>query len=129
MKTLLFLSLIFVAFACQQEEEVKKKKFEDLVVIKDGVYTEYYPGKKNIKLQGGLNKENERHGRWVFYSEAKTELSVTHYNNGLKDGHSIVKYPNGTIFYYGEYRNDKKIGVWKTYDEKSKLVEEKDFGL
>jgi antitoxin component YwqK of YwqJK toxin-antitoxin module len=128
MKALLFLSLIFIAFSCSEEEEPKKQKFENLIEIKDGVYTEYYPGKKAIKLQGGINNENQRHGRWVFYSENKVELSITHYNNGLKEGHSIVKYPNGTLYYYGEYRDDQKVGIWKTYDEKSKLQNETDFG-
>lgn len=128
MKFLILLILIFVSVACTEEVIPEKKKFEDLVEIKDGIYTEYYPGKKAIKLQGGITPENKRNGRWVLYSENKVELSITHYNNGLKDGHSIVKYPNGTLFYYGEYRNDQKVGVWKTYDEKSKLKNETDFG-
>ncbi|MES2590225.1 MAG: hypothetical protein V4622_14710 [Bacteroidota bacterium] len=129
MKTILIFTLIFLTFACSEtEEKPKEKKIETLVEVKDGIFTEYYPGKKSIKFQGAQDGNGLRQGKWVFYAENGNELSITHFNHGMKDGHSIVKYPTGAMHYFGEYKNDVKVGIWKTYDAKSQLLEEKDFG-
>ena len=52
---------------------------------------------------------------------------MTNYENGVKQGHSIVKYPNGGIHYKGEYKDDKPVGVWKTYDNAGKILSVKDY--
>jgi antitoxin component YwqK of YwqJK toxin-antitoxin module len=104
-------------------EKPKNEKPADLVVIENGLYTEYYPGKKHIKFQGQQDEFKQRHGRWTFYSESGLELSITHYMQGIKHGHSIVKDPNGNLNYIGEYDNGKEIGVWKMYDEKGVKTE------
>jgi antitoxin component YwqK of YwqJK toxin-antitoxin module len=128
---ILFISFGFLIGACS-EEEVKTKKREtkeDLVEIVDGVYTEYYPGKKKVKFKGRQDKNKLRHGKWTYFSPNGEELSITHYINGKREGHSIVKYPNGVIHYIGEYSNDLQIGIWKTYNEQGVLLEEKNFDL
>lgn len=115
--------LILVALiglnACSNEPSTKpqqEKAPEKLVQIKDGKYTEWYPGKKQIKYEGELNKRGEREGKWNFYSEKGTLLSFTFYLSGKKNGHSVVKYPNGKIHYYGEYKDDQMVGVWIIYN-------------
>jgi antitoxin component YwqK of YwqJK toxin-antitoxin module len=123
--------LLFIAVSCTDnkvEETTKIPKTEKLTEIKNGRFTEWYPGKKQIKFQGMLTKKGDRNGKWNFYSESGNELSMTVYENGKREGFTIVKYPNGAIHYTGEYKNDKTVGIWKTYDEKGKLVTEKDFG-
>ncbi len=85
---------------------------------------EWYPGRKQIKIEGGLDRENRRHGTWYFYNEKGREMSMTTYTNGRKQGFSIVKHPNGTIHYSGEYNNDEKVGLWKFYNEKGEMVNE-----
>ncbi len=123
--------LLFIAVACtdkNEKETTQKPKTEKLTEIKNGRFTEWYPGKKQIKFQGMLTKKGDRNGKWTFYSETGYELSMTLYENGKREGFTIVKYPNGAIHYTGEYKNDKTVGVWKTYNEKGKLVTEKDFG-
>ena len=125
------LLLFFIAVSCTDkkvEDSAEKSKTEKLTEIKNGRFTEWYPGKKQIKFQGMLTKKGDRNGKWSFYSEIGNELSFTVYENGKKEGFTVVKYPNGAIHYTGEYKNDKSIGIWKTYDEKGKLVTEKDFG-
>jgi antitoxin component YwqK of YwqJK toxin-antitoxin module len=128
---ILFVSL--VAFACSRNEEKeeqttkKSEKIESLVEIKNGIYTEYYPGRKQIKFQGEQDNMGNRHGKWTFYSESGIEMSSTHYEHGKKHGASFAKYPNGALHYMGEYENDKEVGVWKMYDEKGTLVTEKDY--
>ena len=129
--TFLTFFFLLIAFSCTDkkvEDTTEKAKTEKLTEIKNGRFTEWYPGKKQIKFQGMLTKKGDRNGKWSFFSQTGNELSITVYENGKREGFTIVKYPNGAIHYTGEYRNDKTVGVWKTYDEKGKLVTEKDFG-
>ena len=133
----LIISLVLLVslsiFSCsrneKKEEQATEKieKVESLVEIKNGIYTEYYPGKKQIKFQGEQDNMGNRQGKWSFYSETGIELSSTQYEHGKKNGASFAKYPNGTIHYIGEYENDKEVGVWKMYDEKGNLATEKDY--
>jgi antitoxin component YwqK of YwqJK toxin-antitoxin module len=156
--------LFSLLVSCKEKQVEKIAKKENLVEIKDGIYTEWYPGKKNIKIQGGYNEQNwiscsnckvaspeykklcpsckgmggkiikgaqdeksRRDGKWVFYSENGKELSITFYSNGLKNGFTMVKYPNGRMHYTGEYRNDTIVGLWTTYDENGKKTKEKNY--
>ncbi len=132
MKKIVFVFVtLFLIFGCENttDKKIDKKiKIENLVEVKDGVFTEWYPGKKSIKFQGGQDELGNRDGKWTFYAENGTELSFTLYNHGKKEGFSLVKYPNGRIHYRGEYQNDKMIGLWSTYDEKGKLISEKEYG-
>jgi len=125
---LCFLMLASCGTGEETDETTGPQKKEVLVEVKDGIYTEWYPGKKNIKYKGGMTKDKKRTGRWVFYSENGMELSTTMYENGIREGFTIVKYPNGGIHYRGEYNNDITVGVWTTYDEKGNVTDEKDFG-
>ena len=132
MKKIVFVFVtLFLIFGClnTNEKKIDKKiKIEKLVEVKDGVFTEWYPGKKQIKFQGGQDELGNRDGKWTFYAENGTELSFTLYDHGKKEGFSLVKYPNGRIHYRGEYQNDKMIGLWSTYDEKGNLISEKEYG-
>jgi len=131
MKKIVFLlATLFLISACENKSEKKKEEIpkEILVEVKDGVFTEWYPGKKQIKFQGGQDELGNRDGKWTFYAENGTELSFTLYDHGKKEGFSLVKYPNGRIHYRGEYQNDEMIGLWSTYDEKGNLINEKEYG-
>ena len=131
MKKIVFLlATLFLISACENKSEKKKEEIpkEKLVEVKDGIFTEWYPGKKQIKFQGGQDELGNRDGKWTFYAENGTELSFTLYNHGKKEGFSLVKYPNGRIHYRGEYQNDEMIGLWSTYDENGNLITEKEYG-
>jgi antitoxin component YwqK of YwqJK toxin-antitoxin module len=119
---------IFLFSACGDPEPEEQTNEEVLFEVKNGVYTEYYPGRKAIKYQGPQDENEMRNGRWFFYSETGVELSMTEYKHGKKDGDSFVRYPNGMMRYYGHYTNDEQTGVWITYDEKGNVSQEKDFG-
>ena len=132
MKKIVFLlATLFLISACENKSEKKKEEIpkEKLVEVKDGVFTEWYPGKKQIKFQGGQDELGNRDGKWTFYAENGTELSFTLYDHVKKEGFSLVKYPNGRIHYRGEYQNDEMIGLWSTYDEKGNLINEKEYGV
>ena len=122
---------VFILFSllisCKDKQVDKIVKKENLVEIKDGIYTEWYPGKKNKKFQGAQDEKSRRDGKWVFYSEKGNELSITFYTNGLKNGFTMVKYPSGRMHYRGEYRNDTIVGLWTTYDQNGKITKEKNY--
>jgi antitoxin component YwqK of YwqJK toxin-antitoxin module len=126
---LLFVVLLFTA-SCNDESNDKPKEVKDevLIEVKNGIYREWYPGKKQVKYKGGQDVNKKRHGVWTFCSEGGNELSVTYYEHGLREGFSIVKYPNGALHYRGEYHNDQTVGIWSTYNEKGEFVSETDFG-
>jgi antitoxin component YwqK of YwqJK toxin-antitoxin module len=131
MKKIVFLlATLFLISACENNPEKKNENIpkEKLVEVKDGVFTEWYPGKKSIKYQGGQDELGNRDGKWTFYAENGTELSYTQFSGGKKDGYSLVKYPNGNIHYTGEYQNDEMVGVWSTFDEKGNLLTKKEYG-
>ena len=129
-RILLFVTCLWLVSCTSTEEKTVEKPLskEELVEIKDGIYTEWYPGKKQIKYRGGQDEQDKRNGVWTFYSENGKELSVTVYEHGIRQGFTVVKYPTGVIHYRGEYKNDKTVGVWTTYDEKGNVINETDFG-
>lgn len=135
MKQFIFISILSLFVSCTNEDkalETEKREptnvtKETLREVKDGVYTEYYPGKKEVKIRGYKNAQDKREGKWVYYSKNGEELSITYFKNGLREGHTIVKRPNGSLNYVGEYREDKMIGIWKFYDEKGNVKREKDY--
>ncbi|WP_343605669.1 hypothetical protein [Fluviicola sp.] len=127
---LIFITAVSLAVSsCGEEKKApKKEKTEDLVEIKNGIYTEYYPGRKAIKFRGPQDKDKQRNGRWFFYDERGNELSMTEYVNGKKHGFIFVRYPNGTMRYTGEFNMDTEAGVWKFYNEDGTIQNEKDYG-
>lgn len=135
-----FVMLTTFLVACSpSEEQVKSEnKIEtetsvetdkkDLIDIKANTYTEYYPGRKQIKFQGTQDDSGLRHGKWSFFNENGIEISTTMYAHGKKHGHSVVKFENGAVFYVGEYNQDEQVGIWKTYNPDGSLNSEKNFG-
>ena len=130
MRIIIPVFIALVLASCTTKKATKKQvKSENLIEVKHGVYSEWYPGKKQLKFHGSIDKKGNRDGKWVFYSENGNEQSITVYNHGMREGFSLVKYPNGAMHYRGEYRNDKMVGIWTTYDEKGKVINEKDYGF
>lgn len=127
---LICITLFSLTFtACGEEKKAPEKKAgDDLVEIKNGIYTEYYPGRKAIKFRGPQDKNDLRNGRWFFYDEKGNELSMTEYVNGKKHGFIFVRYPNGAMRYTGEFNMDVESGLWKFYKEDGTVFSEKDYG-
>nr|WP_294859539.1 hypothetical protein [uncultured Fluviicola sp.] len=127
---LIFIASISLAITgCGEEKKAPKKETTDnLVEIKNGIYTEYYPGRKAVKFKGPQDDNSLRNGRWFFYDERGNELSMTEYVNGKKHGFIFVRYPNGSMRYTGEFNMDVESGLWKFYKEDGSLASEKDYG-
>ena len=133
MKTYFFIVLLLLGWvSCSSEEKPKrptplKSEFRPLVVDENGRYIKWYPGHKQMEISGRKNKEGKRVGVWKYFSENGVELSIVIYKDGKKNGHTVVKYPNGVIHYTGEYLDDEPVGVWKFYNEEGELTETKDY--
>lgn len=127
-----FFVLIAIGFyACESDNgaEIKEVIEEEILIVEEnGIYTEWYPGKKQIKTSGRLDDNGNKTGIWKHFSPLGVELSITVYKAGKKDGHIVVRYPNGAVRYSGEYYNDEKVGEWKFYDENGKFIKKEDFG-
>jgi antitoxin component YwqK of YwqJK toxin-antitoxin module len=124
---LLVLPLVFSTSCGEEKKKAPAPKKEKLVDIKDGVYTEYYPGRKSVKFQGPITKDNKRDGRWFFFSENGTEMSTTEYTKGVRNGLIMVRYPSGNVRYSGFYTNGTESGKWRFYLEDGTLDFEKDY--
>ncbi len=127
------MAVLLLATACgetsveTEKTEQQANEPEQLIYREDGMYREFYPGRKQLKVEGPTDAEGKRHGKWAYYSENGLELSTTMYDHGSKEGFSLVKYPDGRVRYYGDYHNDKQVGIWKIYDSQG-AVREIDYG-
>lgn len=141
MKYILFLLTVISIYSCSEEvipEKIdaiqKEKTVEAIIDTKDLIkndgdtYIEYYPNGVSIKFKGPQDEEKERHGKWLYFSPEGKELSMTMYFHGKRHGHSIVHYPNGSIYYVGEYYMNEKIGIWKEYDKYGAVSVVNDYG-
>lgn len=128
MKALASLLLLTVILSACGGEPAPKPKTESLVEVKNGIYYEYYPGRKAIKYKGSQDSEGRRDGIWYFYDENGREQSMTEYVRGVRNGASFVRFPSGNMRYYGNYTNDQPSGVWIIYNEDGSVQSEKDYG-
>ena len=133
---------IFVLYACGENASAESNKMNSdtneadesntksglykpgLIDTIDYQYQEWYPGRNQLKIEGMFDVKYKRHGKWVYYDKNGMELSMTTYTHNLKQGFSIVKYPNGVIYYRGEYNQDKKVGLWTFYNNKGEKDKE-----
>lgn len=135
MKYVVFSLLLTFLFACSEDtskpekddltEDIQEKPLTTL--DRNGKFTEWYPGHKQIKMEGRQDKDGRRQGVWKLYTQDGIELSITVYKDGIKDGHIIVRYPTGILRYSGQYDMDERIGEWKFYDESGQLVKTENF--
>lgn len=94
------------------------------VIHKD--YEEFYEGGA-LKIEGDFDENQKRNGLWISYYEDGTKWSESFYVHGLKDGHSVTFYPNGSVRYVGEYKDDIQTGNWRFFDESGELAREENY--
>jgi antitoxin component YwqK of YwqJK toxin-antitoxin module len=109
------------------KEDAEKSKIEDSKeLVKNGEFLEKYPN-GNIQTEGWHDEDGKRTGVWYSYYENGVKWSSLNYLKGLKNGHSVVFYPNGKTRYLGEYKDDIKTGHWIFYDETGEITNEEDY--
>lgn len=85
----------------------------------------YYPNGDVIAEKQNY-KEGKLHGKSFSYSENSQVVKMYTYENGLLQGKAQFFNAKGELLSEGQYKNDKKDGVWKHYED-GKLTEEKDY--
>jgi len=123
MKQIIFmiLSVSILASCSNSEENIVGEKPEITQTPDDGLYREYYPNDQ-VKMEGALNEEGKRMGKWTAYFENGQKMSESMYNNGQNHGYSMVWYPNGNVRYFGDYKAGKKTGEWTFYKESGEVL-------
>jgi antitoxin component YwqK of YwqJK toxin-antitoxin module len=71
-------------------------------------------------LEGKLNGWNKTYVNDIMVEECEYQLDKKH-------GYYHF-YENGILILKGNYFNNVKVGVWKTFNSKGKIVHEEDFG-
>jgi len=119
------LTLLFFWNCSGKKNPTKTKPKEKLWELKDGVFTQWYPGKKVVKFRGNkvdylgkVDTNGVRQGKWVFNNDQGKVRCVAMYQRDTLDGHQIVMYPNGVNHYIGEWKMGKKDGTWQTFNRK-----------
>ncbi|MCX6245586.1 MAG: hypothetical protein NTU98_12900 [Bacteroidetes bacterium] len=135
--TSLFLLLILSFISCSHETKIMVETYPDGSPKRECVYkgkdetremikeTTWYPGRK-LQMVGEY-KANKRDGHWIYYYQNGNIWSEGYFREGKSDGKRITHYENGNVFYEGTYDKDRRVGVWKFYDESGKLVKTLDY--
>lgn len=137
MKSVFMMVTLVLFFGCSEAPKKEKntstgvdnvEQFKSLTTLdRNGKYIEWYPGHKQIKIEGRKDDQGRRQGVWKLYTQEGIEMSVTVYKDGQKDGHIIVRYPTGILRYTGQYDMDERIGEWKFYDQSGQLTKTENF--
>jgi antitoxin component YwqK of YwqJK toxin-antitoxin module len=123
--------------SCKHTNKVVEEKYPNGSPKRECVYKEkegvreivhettFYPDKK-VQMDGEY-KDKKRDGKWIYYYNNGNVWSEGFFKNGKSDGKRVTHYENGKVFYEGYYDQDRRVGVWKFYDEKGVLVKTVDY--
>ncbi|HON18425.1 MAG TPA: hypothetical protein PK990_04570 [Salinivirgaceae bacterium] len=97
-----------------------KPKIEiGIISNKDGILIEHYRElweTGGVKIKGQL-KNGKRDGKWESFYEKGAPWSVGFYTDGVRNGRSLIYYPNGVFMMNGYYKNDIKDSIWYNFSE------------
>ena len=92
-------------------------------------YEKRYYKNGNICMEGPIDNDGLRDGRWIAWYECGKVWSVGDYKHGLRNGDNKVYYANGQVQYNKTYINDTAEGIWTFHledgTETMKIVYEK----
>ena len=93
--------------------------------IKDGWYRSYHKNGEHKKI--GTYKDNERDGKWSFFTDYGTETKGI-YKEGKKwSGEFVLYYESGKVRYEENYVNGRRKGKSVFYDESGKVRYEENY--
>lgn len=117
-----------------RENEIIEENFAN--DVKHGLTVYYYPDGSVMRrinfengLENGFAREYDREGTVITLIEYRRGFVVDRENinrrdrNGLKQGKWKFFYPGGNVKTEGNYRDDKRNGYFKEYDEKGMLTD------
>lgn len=72
-------------------------------------------GNRSCLEQKGFYLNNLRNDKWYTYFYPSIPWFITTYENGKKNGlHQVFNVENGQVETEGQYKDDEKVGEWKT---------------
>ena len=75
-------------------------------------------GIKVVKYSIG---ENDYDKTTVFYKNGRIKQEKN-YKNGELNGNLVSYWENGLVHTKGKYKDSKRVGTWKTFSKKGKLL-------
>jgi len=75
-------------------------------------------GIKVLKFNIGDNNYDKT---MVYYKSGKPKQEKN-YKNGYLEGNLISYWENGNVHTRGQYKSNKRIGTWQTYNKSGKLI-------
>ena len=73
-------------------------------------------GIRVVKFNIGKNNYDKT---MIYYKNGKPKME-RNYKNGNLDGNLISYWENGIVHTRGQYKENRRIGVWNTFDKKGK---------
>ncbi|MFT3884314.1 MAG: hypothetical protein QM724_02450 [Flavobacteriales bacterium] len=130
MKTLLFVPLLLLACGAPATKPADDRVADSLRTVayrdsirqdqlRDGPHTLQGPG--GTRLEGDL-RNGKRNGTWTSYGADGRIKSLNEYVDGVLQGPTTTFRGNGSIYYQGQYLNDRSFGEWRFFDEQGELV-------
>ena len=121
MKYFILIILATFLFACETDSKQQEKtETDEYVPPTREQYVERYPS--GIKKIEGELIDGKRHGKWIYYYENGFIWSEGYYQNGIREGYSLVYYKSGQKKITGQYKKNLRYGKWKVYEEDGSLV-------
>ena len=96
---------------------VRRIRFHDKNDISKPTYEKRYYKSGNICMEGPLDSDSLRDGRWTAWYDCGKIWSIGDYKHGLRHGENKVYYVNGQVEYNKKYVNDTAEGIWTFYLE------------
>lgn len=97
--------------------ETRRIRFFDKADSTTAKYEKRYYKNGNICMEGPLDSDNLRDGRWIAWYDCGKIWSTGDYSHGLRNGENKVYYVNGQVQYNKKYVNDTAEGIWTFYLE------------
>ena len=79
--------------------------------------------KDNVVTGTGKIVDGYKEGEWKFFYPNGKYLGLTVFFEGEKNGKIEKYYENGQLEFEGQYKNDRKIGEWKWFDESGNIID------
>ena len=118
-ETLLLLPVLLVLMAAGCTDPAPGSNEPALVAdtvakpIQDG--TQEIHTKDGGRMQGDV-AGGKRNGEWTSYFANGIVRSRATFVDGMRQGPTAVYHENGSLYYSGQYHNDKQVGEWLFFD-------------
>jgi antitoxin component YwqK of YwqJK toxin-antitoxin module len=126
-----FILIVFSMVACESDKPKKITEYYENGYIKaeyyvkngkkEGTFKRYSMEQKNLLISEYNFMNDIQEGKSVFYFPSTKIQEVQYYENGKRQKSDTVFYESGAIEMITDYKDDKKHGYTRKYNEDGKL--------